>query len=301
AAGQPSGGGATTPSGQTPTETTAQAVPGVAGSFSVGDATISWSAQTFTAPTTVTAQPAALAAPVDGFAQSSPILSVTLGSGAPDVLPAPLVVHFPATALKKTTVPASSADAVSWTPIPPLSSETLPDGQLEGYYVRSDGSLDLLVRTRAPHYGLLTDATAPAAPAGLSGSAYAKALTLRWPPASDNSRRIGSYQVLRGAEVIARLAGTKTTAVVRVRAGDYRVRAIDPAGNVGAASSPITVRAVTRPAGLPARIPAWAPKLLAWQLRPHVTRGPRPSAPTHLPSWFWTWRAWQLHAFTVKG
>ena len=130
--------------------------PGVAGSFSVGNATISWSAQTFTAPTTITAQQAALAAAVDGFAQGSPILTASLGGNAPDVLPAPLVIHFPATALKKATVPASSVDAVSWTPIPPLSSDSLPDGQLEGYYVRSDGSIDLLVRTAA-----LTTACSP--------------------------------------------------------------------------------------------------------------------------------------------
>ena len=143
---------------------------------------------------------------------------------------------------------------------------------------------------------------APTGPAWLKGTVYAKALTLRWPPASDNSRRIGSYQVLRGTKVVARFAGSKTAATLRVRAGDYRIRAIDPAGNVGTASSPITVRAVKRPAGLPARIPSWAPRLLAWQLRPRATRGPRPAAtPAHLPSWFWPWRAWQLQAFAVVG
>lgn len=297
----PIGGGVKPPGGQTPTQTTAQGLPGVAGSFTVGDATISWPTTAFAAPTTITVQASVLAAPVDGFAQGSLILTVTLGSNAPAVLPAPLVIHFPKSAVSRATVPASSVDAVSWTPMLPLSSESLPDGRLEGAFIRTDGSLDLLVRGRGSYVGLLTDEQPPSGPAMLSGSVRFRALALRWPPASDNSRRIGAYQLLREAKVIARVAGTKTAAAVRVRAGSYSVRAIDPAGKVGATSKPLVIRAVKPPAGLPRTIPGWAPRLLGWQLLPAATRGARPGAPAHLPSWFWTWRAWQVHAFTVGG
>jgi stage II sporulation protein D len=51
----------------------------------------------------------------------------------------------------------------------------------------------------------------------------------------------------------------------------------------------------TRPATAPARIPAWAWRMLEWHGRPAAQRGPRPAAaPPALPGWYWDWRLWRV-------
>ncbi len=71
--------------------------------------------------------------------------------------------------------------------------------------------------------------------------------------------------------------------------------------------APVTAaapKAPSRPAGLPARIPAWALALDAWHAKPPAQRGRRPhGVPRPIPSWYWTWHTWraQVRAAAQHG
>ena len=136
-------------------------------------------------------------------------------------------------------------------------------------YVNPDGTIDVYTR-HASFFGVLADIAGPSAPAAFRGSYGKGRLTFTWQPASDNSGRIARYE-LRLAEATLTTA-TVNAASVSARAGSFSVRAIDASGNVGAASSALSVTKKPRPKGIPKQIPAWYAKWRAWRLAPYTIR-----------------------------
>jgi len=55
-------------------------------------------------------------------------------------------------------VPSFSEDGVAWTPVPKLTSDTLPDGQADGYFVDMNGAVHVLTR-HLTYFGVLTPKT----------------------------------------------------------------------------------------------------------------------------------------------
>ena len=56
----------------------------------------------------------------------------------------------------------------------------------------------------------------------------------------------------------------------------------------------VAVAAPSRPAGVPARVPAWAWELFEWETTEPALRPRRPeSVPRTLPAWYGEWRAWR--------
>jgi len=80
---------------------------------------------------------------------------------------------------------------------------------------------------------------------GLSGSVAGSppVVTLRWQPASDNASAV-SYRVYRGGALVATTAATTWSgSQTSGTSATYAVRAIDAAGNLGSASSVVTITA----------------------------------------------------------
>lgn len=95
------------------------------------------------------------------------------------------------------------------------------------------------------------DTEAPSAPDGLTADVSASRVSLTWQPATDNVRVI-DYSVYRdGVEVASGLrdTGFVDRGLTSETAYAYTVRARDAAGNVSAASAPLTV--TTAPPGTP--------------------------------------------------
>ena len=305
ASGGGSGGGTSTQGGATVTAP----VGAGAGSLAVpGLATISWGASAFPGSGTLTAQRESLSANVDGFAGTSPLLSLaytTPGStsATPAFLQTPLTIVFAAAKANTTAYVAYSDDGgKTWTPVPKLASSNLPAGQLDGYVLRANDQIVVYTHHTAL-YGLLEDVQAPTAPKTLVATLAGQTLHLRWPPSADNSRRIRSYQVLRGKKVLATFKGSLTTggvSLANVAATSlFTVRALDWAGNAGKPSPSVKVVVAARPKALPKKIPAWALKLHTWQAAPAAKRGPRPAAPKPLPAWYAVWTRWLATRFRL--
>lgn len=228
-------------------------------------------------------------------------LTVTAADGSSVTsFAAPVTLTFAAPAAG--ALPAYSEDGITWTPIPALETPSLPDGQADGYFVLSDGSIEIFTR-HATYFGVLSDTKAPTAPASLSGRFANGALHLRWSAATDNLA-VARYLVYLNGTLIATAHVGSTTLALRTfdpnGRGVYTIRAEDAAGNLGQpGAATVTVAPTPRPPSVPRRVPQWVWSLLAWQHHPH---GSRPvAAPAHLPAWYTRWRAWRNHPFELAS
>ena len=133
------------------------ALPGKAGSVesSSGDTTVNWTAGTFAEAVRVNVadEPS-----IGGtFGNGSRVVRVTVtrladGSVAADASTQPLELVFAAGAAG---VPSSSEDGVAWSPVPKLTSDVLPPGQRDGYFVDPTGAVHVLTR-HLTFFGVLT-------------------------------------------------------------------------------------------------------------------------------------------------
>jgi hypothetical protein len=222
----------------------------------------SWQPTTFTTPVTVTVTPQPLQqtatggtgtggtgtgggsttpAPTPvagGFAVGNTVVQVTITDDATGdavtQFAAPLTVHL--SALAPGEVPAYSHDGTSWTFIPQLQSPNLPDGQPDGYYVYSDGSVDIYTR-HATLYGLLIDAQAPTA-ATPKVILQKTGVRLSWAGAKDNVK-VDHYVISLNGHGFK--STKRTVLVLPLKAGTYVIRAVDAAGNKSAASRKVTI------------------------------------------------------------
>jgi len=270
--------------------------PAPAGQVNSGDglATASWPAAAFAAPVVVTLTPAQ--PPVtNGYAVQLTVVE-TDDQAPVDGFGAPVTVHL----LKPPggLVPAFSTDGTTWQPLAKLTAAGLSESQLTGYTVDADGTYE--IQTLVPGwFGLVADATPPAAPA-VSARLLPAGLYLTWQAATDDGA-IASYAILRnGVPIITTTPSGRRVAVRNPGVGRqtvYRVRATDSAGNVGAVSRPVVVLAKTRPSGIPRAVPHWAFALFAFQHQ----RGPRPAAaPKRPPAWYWRWATWRAQPFRLR-
>ena len=75
---------------------------------------------------------------------------------------------------------------------------------------------------------------------------------------------------------------------------DLILEPVRPRDGTVAVDDEQAVAAPARPAGVPARIPAWAWELLDWELTEPALRAKRPAgAPAKLPAWYGDWRDWR--------
>ena len=123
------------------------AVPGKAGSVasSSGDTTVSWTAGTFTEPVRVDVTDESSVG--GSFGLGSRVVRVTVtrfadGSSIQS-FDQPLELVFDAS---PSGVPSFSEDGIAWSPLPKLASDTLPEGQADGYFVDTNGSVHVLTR-----------------------------------------------------------------------------------------------------------------------------------------------------------
>ena len=123
------------------------AVPGKAGSVASnsGDTTVSWTAGTFTEPVRVDVTDESSVG--GSFGLGSRVVRVTVtrfadGSSVQS-FDQPLELVFDAS---PSGVPSFSEDGVAWSPLPKLASDTLPDGQADGYFVDTNGAVHVLTR-----------------------------------------------------------------------------------------------------------------------------------------------------------
>ena len=274
------------------------ATPTTGGAVGSGDgkAAASWPSAAFAFPVAVTLTPTSQPSTTTGYAVQ---LTVTRTDVQQPVtrFGAPLTLHLivPAAGL----VPSYSPDGTTWKAIPKLASGGVPVDA--GYTLDPDGTVE--IQTFVPGYfGLRSDTTPPTQPPGFAGHFTGASLVLQWQGATDDSGTVASYQVLLDGTPVQSLKGSSRRAVVRAFHSSgltvYRVRAVDPVGNLGKASGPIAVRPRNRPVGVPRVLPKWAWSVFEWQ----HGQGPRPtSAPKKLPAWYWTWAEWRLSPFRLAG
>ncbi len=115
--------------------------------------TTTWDPGTFTEPVTVTASPRPPSP--GGFAVGSTIIQLTVTDAAGNPVTRfakPLRLHISAS--EADNVPAYSQDGITWRPIPRLTSLPLPPTQEDGYFVNTDGSIDIYTR-HATFFGLV--------------------------------------------------------------------------------------------------------------------------------------------------
>ena len=174
-------------------------VPGKAGSLASdsGDTTVNWTVSTFTAPVrvVVTDEPST----GGSFGIGSRVVRVTVttfADGTPvDTFAQPLELVF---AAGPTGVPSFSQDGVAWSPVPKLTGNTLPDGQLDGYFLDSSGAVHVLTR-HLTFFGVLTPKVTKSTKLAMSVSGSVAVLP-------GGSRRISvTVQMTRGARVVASL------------------------------------------------------------------------------------------------
>ncbi len=97
------------------------------------------------------------------------------GGGAPIThFSTPLVIHFPAYRQRQ---PAYSVDGLHWIRIPRIAHPFLPSGQSDGWYLNTDGSVDVY----NPPRDVLRPAR-PAAPTAVRASLRRGKLKLSWTP-----------------------------------------------------------------------------------------------------------------------
>jgi hypothetical protein len=194
-------------------------------------------------------------------------------------------------------VPSYSADGTNWKALPRLAPGAVPVDA--GYALDPDGTVE--IQTFVPGYfGLRSDTTPPTQPQAFAGHFTGPALVLQWQGATDDSGTVASYQVLRDGTPVQKLKANSRRVVVRAfhPAGltVYRVRAVDPSGNLGKPSSAVAVRPKSRPAGIPKAVPRWAFGLFDWQ----HGQGARPAnAPKKPPAWYWRWASWRITPFRI--
>ncbi|HJQ73864.1 MAG TPA: hypothetical protein VJ814_03185, partial [Gaiellaceae bacterium] len=144
------------------------------------------------------------------------------------------------------------------------------------------------------------DTQPPSAPV-LTGQLTNNVLLLTWQASTDNVG-VDHYEIYLGGSPIGSLTrlSTQLTRKAFDPHGDsaYTVRAFDAAGNQSAASNAVTIEPVPRPSNVPAKIPRWAWKLLAFQ--DHRT-GTRPKTPKPLPHWYAAWKKWRHGLFRLVG
>ena len=132
------------------------ALPSKSGSVKAasGQATVNWAAGTFADPVSVNADDAP--ALPGSFGSGTVIVQVTvkrLADGAPlTTFGQPLEVVFPVAPVGG--VPSFSEDGKTWSPLPLLSSGTLPPGQVDGYFRDSAGAVHVLTR-HLTYFGVL--------------------------------------------------------------------------------------------------------------------------------------------------
>ena len=281
---------------QPPPTTTAPAPAPTGGAVGSGDgkAAASWPAQAFSAPVAVTLTPTSQPTTTSGYAVQ---LTVTdTATQAPVArFGAPITLHLlvPAAGL----VPSYSPDGTTWKPLPKLTAGAVPVDA--GYTLDPDGTAE--IQTFVPgFFGLRSDTTPPTQPPSFAGHFSGDALVLQWQGATDDSGTVASYQVLLDGTPVQTLKGTSRRSVVHAFHPTgltvYRVRAVDPAGNLGKVSRPAAVVPRSRPAGIPKALPRWAWSLFAWQ----HGQGSRPSAaPKKLPTWYWNWASWRIAPFRL--
>jgi Domain of unknown function (DUF1906) len=282
---------------QQPTPTAPPTAPTAGSAVASGDgkAVVSWSSAAFSFPVAVALTPASQPTTTGYTVQ----LTVTQTDSQQPVtrFGAPLTLHVlvPATGL----VPSYSPDGTTWKAIPKLTAGAVPVDA--GYTLDPDGTAE--IQTFVPGYfGLRSDTTPPTQPPGFAGHFTGASLVLQWQGATDDSGTVASYQVLLDGTPVQTLKGTSRRTVVRAfhPAGltVYRVRAVDPSGNLGKVTRPVAVRPRSRPAAVPKTLPKWAWSVFEWQRG----QGPRPTvAPKKLPSWYWTWAGWRLLPYRLAG
>jgi hypothetical protein len=284
-----------TAASQPPPTTTPSPTPtgGAVGSGD-GKAAVSWPTAAFSVPVAVTLTPTSQPTTTSGYAVQ---LTVTETDTQTAVVRfgAPITLHLlvPAAGL----VPSYSPDGTTWKALPKLTAGAVPVDA--GYTLDPDGTAE--IQTFVPGYfGLRSDTTPPTQPPGFAGHFTGDALVLQWQGATDDSGTVASYQVLLDGTPVQTLKGTSRRAVVHAfhptGPTAYRVRAVDPAGNLGQVSRAVAVVPRSRPAGVPTALPRWAWLLFASQ----HGQGSRPAAaPKKLPAWYWNWASWRLAPFRL--
>jgi hypothetical protein len=272
--------------------------PATGGSVGSGDgkAAASWPSTAFTAPVVVTLTPTSQSSTTTDYAVQ---LSVTQADTQSPVsrFAAPVTVHL----LTSTAglVPSFSTDGTTWKAIPKLAPGAVPVDT--GYTLDPDGTAE--IQTFVPgFFGLRSDTSPPTQPAAFAGHFLGNSLVLQWQGATDDSGIVASYQVLLDGSAVQKLKGSTRRVVVRAFHASgvtvYRVRAVDPSGNLGKPSPPVAVRPRSRPAGVPKTVPRWAWDLFASQ---HGQAARPAAAPKRPPAWYWRWAAWRLAPFRIVG
>lgn len=136
------------------------------------------------------------------------------------------------------------------------------------YALDGAGNSSLASNAKAVVY----DVTPPGTPSGLGGTTPTNLKPiLLWTAATDTGGAgIIRYDVYRGATLAGSTAVTSFTDAALTQSGTnaYTIRAVDGAGNVGPASSPVTVvydvTAPTIPGSLTATTPTNSPPVLSW-------------------------------------
>jgi len=196
-------------------------------------------------------------------------------------------------------VPAFSPDGTTWQQLPLLTSAGLTGTVQSAYSVDPDGTVE--IQTLVPGlYGVVPDTKPPSRPL-VTARLAANALSLTWPPATDNVA-VAGYAVLRNGTTVSSLPANARRATVRgfspAAPNVYRVQALDAAGNAGQPSRAVVVVARQRPTNLPHAIPRWAYSLYGWQ---HGVTGKRPAAaPKKPPAWYWVWAGWRASPFRLR-
>ncbi|MGZ4381303.1 MAG: invasin domain 3-containing protein [Gaiellaceae bacterium] len=134
------------------------ALPGKPGTVvSPGGITVNWGAGTFSAPARVSAEDDPTVGGI--FGNGGRVVRVTVTNLADGTafqsFDQPLELVF---GVVPAGVPSFSEDGISWSPVPELSSEVLPSGQADGYFIDSAGVVHLLTR-HLTFFGVLTPRT----------------------------------------------------------------------------------------------------------------------------------------------
>ena len=206
------------------------------GTASAVPVAVTWPSGTFTTPVDVTVtpkpgtSPSGTPTPVGGgFAVGGTVvqLNVTTTTGAAVTsFLQPLQIHLPSLATGE--VPGYSRDGTSWTTIPRLFFLPLLVGQEDGYYLNTDGSVDIYTR-HATLFGLLKDTQAPSKPK-VKATAISKKLYLLVTGAKDNVRVTG-YRLSFNGRVLK--STNRAYVVLPAHTGRYQVQVFDAAGNLG--------------------------------------------------------------------
>lgn len=207
-----------------------------------------WPSGTFTVPVTVSVTPQpGLSAPTagnpnppavaGGLAVGNTVIQIVATNSSNQkvtTLAKPLQVHI--ASAPGNYVPAFSENGTTWTTIPRIFVLPLAAGQSDGYYVNTDGSIDVYTR-HLTYFGLLKDVQAPTK-VTLQVRASGNKLRLLLKGAKDNVHVDHYVVLLNGRTVKSTKHGYL---VLPARVGRLQVITYDAAGNHSQASSPVTV------------------------------------------------------------